>query len=559
MFQWLTLVCAVFSCAKEKSAEQIQVELAGIDVLRGEVTLCGADQASLGSVSFALSCSDSVRNDFNLATALLHSFEYAEAEKVFVRVADKDPGCVMAYWGIAMSNFHPLWSAPDSSELQKGVKVIRLARSIISDTSSRESRYIEAIATIYDNWDNQDHKARLLKFEKACEALYARYPDDDEAAIFYSLALGASADPKDKTFGNQRKAGVILNSVLQKNPNHPGISHYIIHNFDYPEIAKEGLSAARKYASIAAASAHAQHMPSHIFTRLGLWDESIQSNINSIAAAQCYAEQSGMTGSHWDEELHGLDYLIYAYLQKSDDVEAKKRIDYLQNIKQVSPVNFKGAYSLAAGAARYAVERKDWEAAARIEFTPKEFPWGDFPWESANINLARFLGAIQTNKPAQAKAELVSLQDRHDELVRRKDTYKANLVQIQLKSAWAWQRLKEGKKDEAVALQKEAAEMEEATAKHPVTPGEIIPARELLGDMYVALGKFSDALQAYEADLMKHPNKFNDLYGAAFAASKIGDTGKARVYYEKMLSLAGPSTSDRVQLALARTYVAGLQ
>lgn len=548
----LLIIIIVFSCSDRKNPTQFQNQLASAGIASGEITFCGASPDEFGTVSFASTCSEKVKSDFNLATALLHSFEYSESEKVFGRVIEQEPSCVMAYWGVAMSTFHPLWAPPAKADLEKGAKVIAIARGILDGEQSREADYIETIATIYDNHDQLDHKARVLKFEDASRRLYEKYPDDKEAAIFYALALDASADPKDKTFKNQKKAGDILNNIFAQNPNHPGIAHYIIHNYDYPELAALGLDAARKYASIAAASAHAQHMPSHIFTRLGLWQESVQSNINSISAAQCYAEKSGVKG-HWDEELHGLDYLIYALLQQANDAEASKQIQYLSTIDAVSPVNFKAAYSFAAGSARYAVERKDWQAAAKLEFVPKDFPWEKFPWESGNVYFARFLGAIHTNQVTQAKDDYAKLKVAHSKLVELKDEYKANLVMIQLKACEGWLKYAEGKKAEAVALLTEAATMEEATAKHPVTPGEIIPARELLADLYLALGDMKNARKEYEADLVKHPNKFNDVYGAALASEKSGDREAAREYYQKVLELSGSSASDRPQLKAVKS------
>lgn len=522
----------------KKNDEQLKRELATIELTRGEITLCSSGTDEFGTVSFSQSCSEKTRTDFNLAIALLHSFEYTEAEKVFVKVIDQDPQCVMAYWGAAMSNFHPLWSPPSPTELEKGAKIIALARSIIMDKSTRESDYIEAIAAIYDQWDSLDHRTRLLKFEKASQAMYEKYTDDDEAAIFYALALGAAADPTDKTFQKQKKAGDVLNKVFQNKPAHPGIAHYIIHNYDYPELATLALPAARKYASIAPASAHAQHMPSHIFTRLGLWDESIQSNIASVSAAQCYAQKSGIKG-HWDEELHGLDYLMYAYLQKADDEKALEQVQYLQTIKEVFPVNFKDSYSFASMPARYALERKDWTTAASLQPEPSDFPWDKFPWEKANIYFARVLGAVHTNKVNDARKDLEQLKALHTTLVQAKENYKSNLVLIQVKASEAWIKLAEGKKDEALALMTEAADMEDATAKHPVTPGEIIPARELLGDMYLQTGNPQRALQVYEQDLKRHPNRFNGIYGATLAAQKSGEAAKARQFLEQLTALGG--------------------
>ncbi len=535
IFTMSILVCCT---PGKKNDEQLKSEVASIELTRGEITLCSSGTDQFGTVSFSQSCSEKTRPDFNLAIALLHSFEYTEAEKVFAKVIDQDPQCVMAYWGAAMSNFHPLWSPPSPAELEKGARIITLARTILPDKSTRESDYIEAIATIYDEWNTLDHRARLLKFEKASQALYEKYTDDDEAAIFYALALGAAADPADKTFQKQKKAGDVLNRIFANKPTHPGIAHYIIHNYDYPELATLALPAARKYAAIAPASAHAQHMPSHIFTRLGLWDESIQSNIASVSAAQCYAQKSGIKG-HWDEELHGLDYLMYAYLQKADDEKALEQVRYLQTIKEVFPVNFKDAYSFASMPARYAVERRDWAAAASLQPEPADFPWEKFPWEKANIYFARALGAVHINKVQDAKKDLEQLKALHATLVQAKENYKSNLVLIQVKASEAWIKLAEGKKTEALTLMTEAADMEDATAKHPVTPGEIIPARELLADMYLEAGDSQRALQVYEEDLKRHPNRFNGIYGAAIASKKSGDAAKAEQFSEQLVALAG--------------------
>lgn len=535
IFTMSILVCCT---PGKKNDEQLKSEVASIELTRGEITLCSSGTDQFGTVSFSQSCSEKTRPDFNLAIALLHSFEYTEAEKVFAKVIDQDPQCVMAYWGAAMSNFHPLWSPPSPAELEKGARIITLARTILPDKSTRESHYIEAIATIYDEWNTLDHRARLLKFEKASQALYEKYTDDDEAAIFYALALGAAADPADKTFQKQKKAGDVLNRIFANKPTHPGIAHYIIHNYDYPELATLALPAARKYAAIAPASAHAQHMPSHIFTRLGLWDESIQSNIASVSAAQCYAQKSGIKG-HWDEELHGLDYLMYAYLQKADDEKALEQVRYLQTIKEVFPVNFKDAYSFASMPARYAVERRDWAAAASLQPEPADFPWEKFPWEKANIYFARALGAVHINKVQDAKKDLEQLKALHATLVQAKENYKSNLVLIQVKASEAWIKLAEGKKTEALTLMTEAADMEDATAKHPVTPGEIIPARELLADMYLEAGDSQRALQVYEEDLKRHPNRFNGIYGAAIASKKSGDAAKAEQFSEQLVALAG--------------------
>lgn len=550
----VSIVTIFLSCSGKKDQALFERELKSLNLNQGEITLCGSGTDQFGTVQFSLACKASVHPDFNLATALLHSFEYTEAEKVFAKVIKEDPECIMAYWGAAMCNFHPLWSPPSPEEFQKGSNIIALGRSLVKDKSTRESDYLEAIATIYDQWSMLDYHTRLLKFEMACKKIVEKYQADNEAVIFYALALRASADPSDKTFRKQREAGEILNAIYVREPNHPGITHYIIHNYDYPELAELALPAARKYASIAAASAHAQHMPSHIFTLLGLWDESIQSNLKSIAAAQCYAQNIG-SEAHWDEELHGLDYLIYAYLQKANDDKALEQIRYLETIKDVFPQNFKDAYCFAAMPVRYALERRDWAAAAKLEIAPAEFPWEKFLWEKANINFGRLLGAVHSHHLNDAQKELEQLQSIHAKLIQANENYKANLVLIQINAGNGWIKLAEDKKTEAIQLMIQAADNEDATAKHPVTPGEIIPARELLGDMYLEMADFTNAFIAYEKDLKQHPNRFNGLYGAGLASEKSGDKIKASKYYKQLLAITNSSVSDRPQMLVVESFV----
>jgi tetratricopeptide (TPR) repeat protein len=446
-----------------------------------------------------------------------------------------------------------LWAPPTQEELEKGSKTIALARSLDSE-SEKESDYLEAVAAMYDDWEKLDHTTRILKFEKAAEKIYLKYPADKEAAIFYALALRAASDPTDKTFGKQHKAGEILNAIFPQEPDHPGIAHYLIHTYDYPELAELALPAARKYASIAASSAHALHMPSHIFTRLGLWDESIQSNINSISAARCFAENSGMPG-HWDEELHGIDYLVYAYLQQANDELAREQLDYLKTIELVSPVNFKDAYTFAATPTRFALERKNWEEASSLELKPASFPWENFPWERSIISFGRVLGAIHLKKIEAAKAELATLQANHAKLVEKKNAYEANQVLIQVRASEAWIRFAQGNNGEAIRLMKEAAAMEDATEKHPVTPGEVVPARELLGDLFIEMGEFAQALTAYEQNLKRHPGRFNALYGAALAAKNSGDKRKAEMFFQRVIELAKTSGKKRPELAMAESFL----
>ena len=287
----------VISCNNNNTSANKAINEIGLK--RGDLISCGPPDKAFGIVGFETSCSEKVKNKFDLAVALLLSFEYDEAEKVFAKIIDEDPNCAMAYWGVAMSNYHPLWEPPSPAELEKGAKAIAVAQSI-TQKSKKESDYIEAIALFYKDWNKADHHSRSIRFEKAMEKIYAKFPNDKEVAVFYALSLNAAADPADKSFANQKKAGTILTALYPGEPNHPGIVHYIIHSYDYPVLAAIALPAARKYASIAPASAHAQHMPSHIFTRLGLWDEAIKSNLTATSSAKCYAENAGIKG-HWDE------------------------------------------------------------------------------------------------------------------------------------------------------------------------------------------------------------------------------------------------------------------
>jgi hypothetical protein len=327
------------------------------------------------------------------------------------------------------------------------------------------------------------------------EKIYRTYADDKEAPVFYALALNAAADPADKTYARQKKAFSILNNIFQEEPLHPGIAHYIIHNYDYPGLAEMALPAARKYASIAPASSHAQHMPSHIFTRLGLWDECINSNMVAASSAKCYAEQAKIKG-HWDEELHALDYLLYAYLQKGDDDHAKEQMDYLKTIKEVHPVNFKVLYAFAAMPGRYFLEKRMWKEAAAMEISPADFPWEKFSWQKAIIHFTRVLGSVHIDKMKEAKMEVDNLKALHNILSKQKNmSREAAQVAVQINASEAWINYKEGNNNEALKLMTAAADMEDATEKHPVTPGEIIPARELLGDLLLEMNRPALALE----------------------------------------------------------------
>lgn len=538
----LVIICTVLVSCRERSRPMLAKEISSINLKTGDVVLCGPQDKGVGRVSFIISGDDSAARQFNFAIALLHSFEYDEAEKVFAQIINRDPHCAMAYWGVAMCNYHPLWTPPEAPELTKGSRALEIARSIEPKTT-READYINALSAYYNNWEKEDHRTRCLQYEEAMKAVAEKHPNDKEAAIFYALALDAAADPTDKMYTKQKKAGQILNSLYTNAPNHPGIVHYIIHTYDVPELAELALPAAQKYAAVAPSSAHALHMPSHIFTRLGFWDNCIESNLASIAAAKCYAESAGIKG-HWDEELHSMDYLVYAYLQKKDLKRAKEQWDYLNTFKQVSPPNLKGAYTFAAIPVRYVLENRLWKEATQLTTTPAGFPMQQFPWQRGIIHFARLLGFTHLNQLDSAKKELAILNELRNELLAKKETYKANQVDIQIKASEGWIFWKEGNPTAALERMGLAAEMEDKTEKHPVTPGEVLPARELLGDLYLELNQPDKALEAYQADLEKHPNRYNALNGAALAATKCGNKDLADFYNKQLKVVTTPAKQE---------------
>ena len=528
--------------------------LASIDLLRGDIALCG--DPDFGELSFSLACKFETRETFDLAISLLHSFEYADAEKTFVKVIDADPECAMAYWGVAMSLYHSLWAPPGEKELEKGSKLLKIAAKL--PKSERASAYLEAMNAFYNNWENVDHDTRQALYEEKMKQLYNSQKDDTEATIFYALAVRASADPKDRTYAKQREAGQLLEDLFKDQPNHPGIAHYIIHSYDYAELANLGLVTARRYAEIAPASAHAQHMPSHIFTRLGLWDESISSNVNSAASAVCYTEGVGEQGN-WAQEIHALDYLVYAYLQKGDNQNANIQNDYLKNMTTVFPANhFAIAYTVNAIPARIALENKDWEMAASLQRSNITFDWEPYPWEQSILHFGRALGAARSGDIAGAENELAILKAFHQDLIEVKsamNSYKADQVFIEIKSTEAWIEFAKGNTAQALDLMRLAVDLESQTTKHPVTPGEVLPANQLLGDMYLEVNDPANAIMAYEADLEKHPHRFNSIYGVAIAAKQSGDEEKASLYYSTLLEQTIDSNSDRPELEEARKYV----
>ncbi|MDQ4122205.1 MAG: hypothetical protein M3209_12265 [Acidobacteriota bacterium] len=513
----------------------------------------------LGRVNFSVSCNAQAQKQFNLAVAWLHSFEYEEAEKVFREVTAADPSCGMSYWGVAISNYHPLWAPPSANELQKGREAVEKAKSIGARTE-RERDYIAAIEVFFKDSDKLDHRTRVLAYSDAMERLFNRHPSDSEAGVFYSLTLIAKGTMAgDKSYPNEKKAAQILSRILAREPEHPGVTHYLIHSYDYPALAHLALPAARGYAKIAPASAHAQHMPSHIFTRMGLWQEAIQSNLGAKASAEAYAVRNKMPGA-WDEQLHAMDYLAYAYLQSAQDKKALGVLNELSKIQRVDPPNFKVAYSSTAVPARYALERRQWSEAAKLPLHPvslEAFPWERFRWAEAHIHFARAIGLARIGDTAAARQEVEKLAEIQKALTEVKGDYNwAKQVGIKHQVAAAWLAHAEGKSDESLRLMRSAAEIDDATEKHPVTPGALLPAREQLGELLIELKQPAAALQEFESSLRNAPNRFNGLYGAARAAKLATDRKKARLYYEKLVKLSRLADSVKPEIEEAREFLA---
>jgi tetratricopeptide (TPR) repeat protein len=508
----------------------------------------------LGQVNFAVSCNAAAQKQFNRATALLHSFWYDEAEKAFADISKVDTGCGMAYWGVAMSLYHPVWAPANAAELEKGWAAVEKAKTA-GVRSDREKEYIAAIETFYKDSGKIDHRTRALAYEKAMEQVYLHYPKDHEAAIFYALALLGTATTSDKTYAKQKRAAEILNKILPEEPKHPGVAHYLIHSFDYPRLAELALPAARSYAKIAPSSPHALHMPSHIFTRLGLWEESIQSNLASAAAAEKHVAMSHPGAASFDQ-LHALDYLIYAYLQGAQDQKARQILNQAAALDKVDAPVLAASYSFTAIPARYAVERRRWSEAAKLELHPVDFPWKEFRYTEALIYFARALGSSRSGDPVAARRDVDKLSAIQKALVESKLEYWANQVEIQRRAAAAWGANAEGNDTEALTLMRSAAELESSTEKHPVTPGPIMPARELLGDMLLELKQPEQALREFEMSLSDSPNRFNGLYGAARAAELSGNKKKAEAYYAKIITLTAHADSERPELQKIREFVA---
>src|SRR5262245_332305 len=503
----------------------------------------------LGSVHFPTSCKAEVGPAFERAVALLHSFAYAEAAKAFEDVAAKDPDCAMAQWGVAMSYFHTIWGPSTPDEFAAGKKAAEKAGALATKATPRERDLITAIGAFYQGND-VPHAARVVAYEKAMAGVAQRQPDDHEIAIFHALAMLGVAynSPPDKTYSLQKRAAEILNRLLSLEPDHPGISHYMIHSFDYPELGELAPPAARAYSKIAPSAPHALHMPSHIFTRLGMWQESIESNLASARTAQAWLAKT-QPGAMAFDALHAMDYLEYAYLQSGQDAKARAIVDSVEAVTSLDKAVFQAGYALAAIPARYALERRDWKTAATLTARPASYPWDKYPYEQAIVQFARAVGSARLGDVPGARGAVAQLDTIRTSLRGQKGFDWATQVEIQRRAAAAWLARLEKKNDEALSLMRSAADLEDSTDKHPVTPGSVLPAREQLADLLLELGKPDLALVEYETSLGSAPARLNSYLGAAQAASRSGQEEKAKQFNDRLVALCGGTVPDRVTAA----------
>ncbi len=502
-------------------------------------------QEKLGKVHFPVSCSPEAQAQFNRAVAMLHSFWFPQAPKAFAAVSEIDPDCAMAHWGIAISQrANPLVGPPDAGALKRGLTSVEKAKAIGAKTQ-RERDYIAAIELYYKDFDKLDHHARVLAYEKAMEQLYLAYSQDIEAAIFYALALNEAIDYEDKTYARQFKAARILEKVYAKQPEHPGVLHYLIHSYDFPPLAVRGLPTAQRYASVAPSAPHALHMPSHIFSMVGMWQESIKSNREALGVAKNY--------------VHAMDFMVYAHLQLAQDSEAKRLLEESAALyktqaptAELTPAGgVLGVHTaFAAIPARYAIERGAWADAAALQPRPST------PAADAITYFTRAMGAVRKGDTASARKDIEQLKVLENTLTTSKQKYWADQVEIQRRAAAAWVTLMEAKNNEALKLMRSAAALEDASEKHVAMENRLWPMRELLGELLLQLNEPAQALKEFEASFKATPNRFRGYYGAAKAAEGLRDQKKARSYYEKLIELCRQADAERPELAEAKTFLA---
>jgi tetratricopeptide (TPR) repeat protein len=498
-----------------------------------------ADQ--LGKVSFPTSCSAKVQAQFETGVAMLHSYWFGEARKTFDAVLKDDPNCAMAYWGIALDYLGNSLAAPPSPKAaQAALEALDKGRALGAKTQ-RERDYIEAIATYYRDHDKVPVNTRLLAYTKATEQLAQRYPDDFEAWVFHALNLQASASKSDMTYSNQLKSADILEKLLLKNPEHPGVVHFLIHAYDYPPLAEKGIAAARRYAKLAPAAPHARHMPSHIYSMVGLWEESIASNLHALEVRKDY--------------YHAVDFAVYAHLQLAQDAKAKEMLEQAREVAKSgstgpgSVLGFRTA--MAAMPARLLLERGDWKGAAAMPFASVESPVAD-----SLTRFTRGIGLARTGNVAGAKAEVAAMQTLRATLEKTDNSYWADRTDEQMLAVSGWIALAEGNKEQAEKLMRAAADREDASVKHVAMENRLYPLRELYAELLFETGQAATALREFEAALKANPNRYRSIYGVARSAEAAGDRHKAADHYAKLMALTKNADTPRPELARAREYVA---
>lgn len=495
----------------------------------------------LGKVSFAVSCSPAAQPKFERAVAMLHSFWFEAADAAFTEVVGIDSSCAMAYWGRAVTMMaNPMArAAPSPQRLQQGMAFAQRAKELVTNASHREQMYVDAVLAYYTDVETRDHLARMKTFEQALDAVRRAHPEDMEATIFYARTVVANASPADQTFAGQIAAAALMQPLFDKHPNHPGLAHYLIHAYDAPPIAARGSKAASVYSEIAPDAPHALHMPSHIFTRLGQWDESIEMN-----------QRSARAEPDSNAAVHPMDYMVYAYLQQGREREAKAVLDRaVQNSNR-----FYGGllgFNFTAMPARYALERGAWSEAAELKL-----PVNALPHVHAIAHFARAIGAARSGSADQARGDIDSLVTIKARLDAAKDSYWSTIVEAQRLAASAWLALALGDTADALRLANDAAELEETVEKNPVTPGPLLPARELEGDLFMQLGRHADALASYEKALTREPRRLRALYGAARAAQLSRNPPVARKRYGELVQLMAKADPTRPEPAVARKYLA---
>jgi tetratricopeptide (TPR) repeat protein len=505
--------------------------------------------AQLGTVVFPVSCTPAVQKPFERGVALLHSFWYEEAEKEFTQIAVDDPNCVMAHWGLAMSLWHQLWNNPDEKVIQRGLDEVHEAKTTDGRTTPREKAYLAAIAAFYSDSKKLNHEARAKAYSDAMKKVYASYPDDHEAAVFYALSLLASEPHEDSTFANRKQAAAILEKLFAIEPDHPGVAHYLIHAYDKPQLARLGLPAARRYAQVAPAAPHALHMPSHIFARVGLWQDDINSNLASIAATRKTAAM-GMGGE--GHQFHAMDFLFYAYMQSGRDADARALIEEIRAMPDKKDDMYGTGYdphaaTLSHLTAMYPIEMHDWSTAAALP--PYEVAGTA---EASTIYWARAIGSAHLRKPEDVRKDVAAIESIHQTMVKDKKPEFADAVEDDRKEAQAWLAFAEGKYDDAVEAMRPIADKEDSLGDEP----EGIPAREMIADMLLEAQRPQQALVEYQTDLKLNPNRFDALYGAARAAEAAGKQNNATEYYAMLLKVCDGSNSTRPELSQARKLVA---